>query len=325
MTKSVLRSSSVDSHIPPVPPANPSPIEHAVRFSGASAKTASSNSSVGPLSRAESEAVFSRVEFVSVETGRYYNSSRDAVGGNQLTPSKISLVDSGYVVYEILVKANFDVNFAWTCHRRYKNFLELDDSLPPVTGVESAGSVWDDEDDSEFDYVKGIRLGGGQQRKKSKNTYPPRPKLPPKKLLGNFSDKLIESRRIALNKYLRYLFLNPYTRCSEAFLSFISAERLISSMQVSGGLTPGTASTFFTSHDFSPRNSAVGFVPTPSPAKNQKQMGAETLTSFPYAFRSTNGAGALGGWGETLGSERKKKKKKGKSGDDFGGSLCAIL
>ena len=132
---------------------------------------------------------------------------------------------------------------------------------------------------------------------------------------------------------MRYLFLNPYTRSCEAFLSFIAAERLINSLQMSGGLTPATGCTFFTSRDsndsFPARSSAVGFVPTPSPAKNQKQMGAETLTSFPYAFRSTNGAGTLGGWGDKIegfGSERKKKKKKRNSGGgDGGGSLCNIL
>ncbi|GMI21991.1 hypothetical protein TrCOL_g6581 [Triparma columacea] len=284
---------------------------------------------MAPLSRAESEAVFSRVEYVSVESGRYYNSYRDSNGG--MTPPKISIADSGYVVYEILVRANFDNAMAWTCHRRYKNFLELEESLPPPSSVELSGCVWDDEEDEEFDYKKGVRtntIAEEGEKKKGKNTYPPRPTLPPKKLMGNFKSKLIESRRIALNKYLRYLFLNPYTRSCEAFLSFIAAERLINSLQMSGGLTASAGCTFFTSKDSN--KSAVGFVPTPSPAKNQKQMGEETLTSFPYAFRSTNGAGALGGWGEKIegfGSERKKKKNKAsrRKDQDNGGSLCNIL
>ena len=249
-----------------------------------------------------------------------------------MTPPKIMLVDSGYLVYEILVKANFDANFAWTCHRRYNNFLELEEGLPTLSRHEEDGCIWDDAMDTEFDYEKGVRTSKITNEptsalKARKNTYPPRPILPPKKLLGNFSLKLIESRRVGLNKYLRYLFLNPYTRSSEAFLSFIAAEQLIGTMQMNG-LTPAT-STFFTSQDSngsSPnRNSAVGFVPTPSPAKNQKTHGAETLTSFPYAFRSTNGGGALGGWGEGLGSERKKKRKKKKKIDDAGGGLCLVL
>ena len=151
-----------------------------------------------------------------------------------MTPPKISIADSGYVVYEILVRANFDNAMAWTCHRRYKNFLELEESLPPPSSVELSGCVWDDEEDEEFDYKKGVRTNTiaeevrmmGQnnessgtttpltqvlppttcsalgfvaslqgERKKGKNTYTPRPTLPPKKLMGNFKSKLIESRR----------------------------------------------------------------------------------------------------------------------------------
>ena len=61
----VFRASSVDSYVPP-PPAPSVHKEPAIRFSGTSNKTSSSASSVAPLSRAESEAVFSRVEYVSV-------------------------------------------------------------------------------------------------------------------------------------------------------------------------------------------------------------------------------------------------------------------
>ena len=120
------------------------------------------------------------------ESGRYYNSYRDSNGG--MTPPKISIADSGYVVYEILVRANFDNAMAWTCHRRYKNFLELEESLPPPSSVELSGCVWDDEEDEEFDYKKGVRTNTiaeevrmmGQNNESSCTTTPLTQVLPPR-------------------------------------------------------------------------------------------------------------------------------------------------
>ena len=89
--------------------------------------------------------------------------------------------------------------------------------------------MWKDSEDLAFDYGTGSAKPsppGAVSGKKSKgsNTYPPRPKLPPKVIFNNFSPKLMEQRRVMLARYLRYLYLNPYSRSSVPFLSFIAGE-----------------------------------------------------------------------------------------------------
>ena len=103
------------------------------------------------------------------------------------TPHSPPSPGSGYIVYEITIKAN-DGAFVWGVHRRYNNFLELHRTLP--AGV-------------------------------------PKPLLPKKKLFGNFSDKFVEERSALLNDYLQEIFQNVVLRNSTQFLSFIAAERII--------------------------------------------------------------------------------------------------
>ncbi|GMH77607.1 hypothetical protein TrST_g5724 [Triparma strigata] len=322
---------------PPLPP-------HALfapdtRFSATSQNTSNTNSSktsvksAEMLSREASEAVFSRVESLAILSGRYYNprAKTNSTSKSSSSPSP-RLFDKGYVVYEVYVKANY-TDYGWNCHRRYNNFLELDSDLPPVTKEEIAGCVWEEEDDVDFDYRKGKPTAFVSEveaeendddnqdpntsrrssvvRKNTKNTYPPRPKLPPKVYVGNFSEEFIERRRIDLAKYLRYLYLNPYTRSCAPFLSFIAAERIIDHFQ---SFSPDSGRIFQT-----PKNnksqSKVDFFHTPE--FNDESRNQNTLTSFPYAFRSTRGGlDSYVGWD----SERKKRKKK-----ESDGGGCSIL
>ncbi|GMI12489.1 hypothetical protein TrLO_g2954 [Triparma laevis f. longispina] len=278
LTKGVSNNNN-NNISPPLPP-------HALfapdtRFSATSHNTTNTGTgskgsvkSAEMLSREASEAVFSRVESLAILSGRYYNPSAktNGSGKNSSNPSSKLFNQKGYVVYEVYVKANY-TDYGWTCHRRYNNFLELDSELPETTKEEIENCVWDKEDDVDFDYLRGKptafvsevetendrnneendERGESRQtrvvRKNTKNTYPPRPKLPGKVYMGNFSKDFIEQRRIDLAKYLRYLYLNPYTRSCAPFLSFIAAERIIDHFQ---SFTPGGGSKF---EHFTPTNS----------------------------------------------------------------------
>lgn len=133
--------------------------------------------------------------------------------------------------------------------------------------------------------------------KKGRNTYPPRPKLPPKVIFNNFSPKLMEQRRVALARYLRYLYLNPFTRSSVSFLSFIAAERIITHYQ---SFTPDSGMYTPAADKGGGGRQKQQFFHTPE-AGNK-----DVLTSFPYAFRSTRGGlDSFAGWD----SERKNRKK----------------
>ncbi|GMH71812.1 hypothetical protein TL16_g05752 [Triparma laevis f. inornata] len=324
LTKGVSNNNN-NNISPPLPP-------HALfapdtRFSATSHNTTNTGTgskgsvkSAEMMSREASEAVFSRVESLAILSGRYYNPSAktNGSGKNSSNPSSKLFNQKGYVVYEVYVKANY-TDYGWTCHRRGK-------PTAFVSEVETENDRNNEENDE-----RGESRQTRVVRKNTKNTYPPRPKLPGKVYMGNFSKDFIEQRRIDLAKYLRYLYLNPYTRSCAPFLSFIAAERIIDHFQ---SFTPGGGSKF---EHFTPTNSGkagkqgaskVDFFHTPEQGEGKGGRGHgnepnpnNTLTSFPYAFRSTRGGlDSYVGWD----SERKKRKKGGDGGSGGGGG-CAIL
>jgi len=188
--------------------------------------------------------VGSRIESIKILTARRHTpGSRDRRSslqqhsntsngsGSWYIPSPLSRKSStsslgggggGYIVYEIQVKAKFG-DLSWVVHRRYNNFVELHRTLPP--------------------------LPPGHD--------PPNPPiLPGKKIFNNTTEKFIRERLIKLEDYLQQVFEIGSLRNSEAFLTFIAAERIIE-------------------------------------VDEMNQQPQQSYTSFPYAFRSTRGIAGI--------------------------------